>query len=83
MSFKLFRLTYIPIYLSACDPHISVIAKSAAVNSETKIVPNVATIMPASVAEQVFAAELVNLVNGVTTPEQFCNNLTVAAEDTK
>lgn len=77
------NMTYSENFLSQLSESALLSEQSAAVNPETKIVPNVATIMPASVAEQVFAAELVNLVNGVITPEQFCNNLTVAAEDTK
>ena len=77
------NMTYSENFLNQLSGSALLSEQSAAVNPETKIVPNVATIMPASVAEQVFAAELVNLVNGVTTPEQFCNNLTVAAEDTK
>ena len=77
------NMTYSENFLNQLSGSALLSEQSAAVNPETKIVPNVATIMPASVAEQVFAAELVNLVNGVITPEQFCNNLTVAAEDTK
>ena len=76
-------MTYSDSYMASLGENYLLSEQSAAVNSETKIVPNVATIMPASVAETTFAAELVNLVNGVTTPEQFCQNLTAAAEETK
>lgn len=57
--------------------------QSAAITADTTIVPNVATIMPASVANQVFAADLVQLVNGTMSAEDFCNDLSVKAEETK
>ena len=39
--------------------------------------------MPASVGNQVFAADLIQLVNGTMTAEEFCNDLSVKAEETK
>ena len=39
--------------------------------------------MPDSVANSVFGNELTQLVNGVISPEQFCNTLTVKAQEAK
>lgn len=77
------KMTYSAGFLSKLNESSLLSEQSAAVTADTVIVPNVATIMPASVAEQVFAADLVQLVNGVMTPEQFCNDLTVKALETK
>ena len=77
------NLEYSEDYLAALGEDYLLSEQSAAVNAETLIVPNVATIMPASVAEQVFAADLVQLVNGTMTAEEFCNDLTVKALETQ
>ena len=57
--------------------------QSAAIKADTTIVPNFAAIMPASVASDVFAADLVQLINGTMSAEDFCNDLSVKAEETK
>ena len=49
--------------------------------SDTNIVPNVKTIMPDSVATSVFGTNLVQLVNGQITPEEFCETLTTKAAE--
>ena len=77
------NMTYTDGFMTALSENALLSEQSAAVNSETTIVPNVATIMPASVAEQVFAADLVQLVNGAMTPEEFCADLTVKAQETQ
>ena len=77
------NMNYTEEYLTALSADTLLSEQSAAVTPETKILPNVATIMPGSVAEQVFAADLVQLVNGAMTPEEFCHDLTVKAEETK
>lgn len=77
------NLTYSEAYLTALGEDYLLSEQSAAVNAETTIVPNIATLMPSSVAEQVFAADLVQLVNGTMTPEEFCADLTVKALETQ
>lgn len=56
------------------DPLIK--AQTELITEDTVIVPTIASIMYDSIANQVFATELVQLVNGTITPEQFCQNLT-------
>ncbi|MCD7820510.1 MAG: carbohydrate ABC transporter substrate-binding protein, partial [Lachnospiraceae bacterium] len=51
------------------------------VTSETTIVPSVASIMVDSVANDVFANDLVQLVNGTITAEEFCADLTTKSQE--
>lgn len=77
------NMDYSDEFMTSLSADALLAEQAAAVNSDTKIVPNVASIMPASVADQVFAADLVQLVNGNMTPEEFCQDLTVKAEETR
>ena len=77
------KMTYSEGYLAELNANTLLTEQTMAVNADTVIVPNIATCMPSSVADQVFAADLVQLVNGTMTPEQFCADLTVKAEETK
>ncbi len=76
-------LDYSEDYLTrlAADPLIA--AQSERLKADTTLVPNVLSIMPDSVANSVFANELTQMVNGATTPEQFCANLTTKSEEAK
>ena len=77
------NMTYTDGFVTSLAESSLLAEQSAAVTSETVIVPNIATIMPSSVAEQVFAADLVQLVNGAMTPEQFCEDLSLKAQETQ
>lgn len=77
------NMNYSEGFLSQLSASALLAEQSAAVTPETKILPNIATIMPASVAEQVFAADLVQLVNGAMSAEEFCADLTLKAEETR
>lgn len=63
----------------AQDPLIA--RQTELVNSETKMVPNFSSIMVSSVADTVFANDLVQLVNGNMTPEEFCQDLTTKSQE--
>lgn len=77
------KMNYTEEFKTQLSTNILLAEQSAAINADTTIVPNVATIMPASVGNQVFAADLIQLVNGTMTAEEFCNDLSVKAEETK
>lgn len=77
------KMNYSADFLQKLSESALLAEQSAAVTADTVIVPNIATTMPASVADQVFAADLVQLVNGTMTPEEFCKDLTVKAEETR
>lgn len=65
----------------AADPLVS--AQATLLTDTTTIVPSLASIMPDSVANDVFANMLVQLVNDAITPEQFCQSLTTKSEESK
>lgn len=77
------NVEYSENYLSRLESDPLIAAQSEKLNSDTTIVPNVLSIMPDSVANSVFANELTQLVNGATTPEQFCANLTTKSQEAK
>lgn len=77
------KMDYSEDFLTKLGESALLAEQSAAVTADTTIVPNVATVMPASVANQVFAADLVQLVNGTMSAEDFCNDLTLKAEETR
>lgn len=77
------KMNYTEEFKTQLSANVLLAEQSAAINADTTIVPNVATIMPASVGNQVFAADLIQLVNGTMTAEEFCNDLSVKAEETK
>lgn len=77
------KMNYTEEFKTQLSTNVLLAEQSAAINADTTIVPNVATIMPASVGNQVFAADLIQLVNGTMTAEEFCNDLSVKAEETK
>lgn len=54
-----------------------------AVNADTIIVPSVGDCMPSSIANTEFGNLLPLLVSGELTPEQFCQQLTALAEETR
>lgn len=75
------NLEYSDEFLAKLDEDPLIKAQTALVTEDTTIVPSVASIMLDSIANDVFANELVQLVNGVTTPEQFCQNLTTQSQE--
>lgn len=77
------NMTYTEDFLTQLSQNTLLADQSAAITADTVIVPNISTIMPASVAEQVFAADLVQLIDGAMTPEQFCQDLTLKAQETQ
>ena len=54
-----------------------------AVNADTILCPSVGDCMPSSVSNTEFGTLLPNLISGNLTPEQFCEELTAAAEETR
>ena len=54
-----------------------------AVNADTIICPSFGDCVPSSIADTEFGNLLPNLINGSMTPEQFCQELTLAAEETR
>lgn len=75
------NLTYSDEFLSKLDEKPLVKQQAELLTSDTNIVPNVKTIMPDSVATSVFGTNLVQLVNGQITPEEFCETLTTKAAE--
>ncbi len=54
-----------------------------AVNADTILCPNFADCIPSSVADTEFGNLLPGLISGNMTPEQFCQELSAAAEETR
>ncbi len=54
-----------------------------AVNADTIICPSFGDCVPSSVGDTEFGTLLPNLINGNMTPEAFCQELTIAAEETR
>ena len=54
-----------------------------AVKADTIICPSFGDCVPSSVSDTEFGTLLPNLINGNMTPEQFCAELTIAAEETR
>lgn len=54
-----------------------------AVNADTIICPSFGDCVPSSIADTEFGNLLPNLISGSMTPEQFCAELTLAAEETR
>ncbi len=75
------NMTYSDDFLDALNQDPLVARQTELVTGETKIVPTVADIMVTSVADSVFANDLVQLVNGAITPEQFCQDLTTKSKE--
>ena len=75
------NLTYSDEFLSKLDEKPLVKQQAELLTSDTNIVPNVLTIMPDSVSSSVFGTNLVQLVNGQITPEEFCETLTTKAAE--
>lgn len=75
------NLTYSDEFLAKLDAKPLVKQQIELLTSDTNIVPNVLNIMPDSVANSVFGTNLVQLVNGQTTPEEFCETLTTKAAE--
>ena len=75
------NLTYSDEFLSKLDAKPLVKQQTELLSSDTNIVPNVLNIMPDSVSGSVFGTNLVQLVNGQTTPEEFCEILSTKAAE--
>lgn len=75
------NLTYSDEFLSKLDEKPLVKQQTELLTSDTNIVPNVLNIMPDSVSSSVFGTNLVQLVNGQITPEEFCETLTTKAAE--
>lgn len=77
------NIQYSEDYFSRLEEDPLIAAQSRKLNDDTTLVPNILSIMPDSVANSVFANELTQMVNGATTPEQFCANLTTKSLEAK
>ena len=75
------NLTYSDEFLSKLDAKPLVKQQTELLSSDTNIVPNVLNIMPDSVSGSVFGTNLVQLVNGQTTPKEFCEILSTKAAE--
>lgn len=75
------NMEYSDEFLAKLDADPLVKAQTELVTEDTTIVPSIASIMVDSVANDVFANDLVQLVNGAITPEQFCQDLTTKSEE--
>ncbi len=75
------NMTFTQDFLDALaeDPLVS--RQTELCTEDTLIVPSIADIMVTSVADSVFANDLVQLVNGAITPEQFCQDLSTKSQE--
>lgn len=58
-------------------------AQTELVNSDTRMVPSVSSLMVQSVADTVFANDITQLATGAMTPEQFVEDLTVKSKESQ
>ena len=77
------NLEYSDDFVASLDENPLVKERNEKLTDDTLMVPTIASIMPDSVANSVLANALTQLVNGAITPEEFCNTLTVKAEESK
>lgn len=77
------NLEYSDNFVASLDENQLVKEQNEKLTDDTLMVPTIASIMPDSVANSVLANALTQLVNGAITPEEFCNTLTVKAEESK
>lgn len=77
------NLEYSDDFVASLDENPLVKEQNEKLTDDTLMVPTIASIMPDSVANSVLANALTQLVNGAITPEEFCNTLTVKAEESK
>lgn len=75
------NMEYSEDFLSQLDAQPLVKAQTELVTENTTIVPSVASIMVDSIANEVFANDLVQLATGAITPEQFCEDLTIKSQE--
>ena len=75
------NLTYSDEFLAALNEKPLVKQQTELLTADTNIVPNVLNIMPDSVMNSVFGTNLVQLVNGQITPEDFCDILTTKSAE--
>lgn len=77
------NMTFSEEFLSKLSEDPLIAAQTELVNSDTKMVPSVSGLMVSSVADTVFANDLVQLVTGAMTPEEFCADLTLKSEESR
>lgn len=77
------NMEYSDEFLTKLEQNEIIRAQIELIGEDTTIVPAFNEIMPTSVADNNFGTELIQLVNGKITPEQFCQNLTQYAEETR
>lgn len=77
------NLEYSDDFVASLNENPLVKEQNEKLTDDTLMVPTIASIMPDSVANSVLANALTQLVNGAITPEEFCNTLTVKAEESK
>lgn len=75
------NLEYSDAFLKSLEEKPLIKAQTELVTEDTVIVPSVSNIMLDSIANDVFANDLVQLVNGVITAEEFCADLTVKSQE--
>lgn len=75
------NMTFSDSFLSQLDDKPLIKQQTELCTSDTTMVPNFSSIMISSVADSVFANDLVQLVNGNMTPEQFCQDLTTKSQE--
>lgn len=70
-------------YVAAASENALLFEYVNAVNADTIICPNVGDAMPASISNTEFGNLLPLLIDGTYTPEQFCEQLTLLAAETR
>lgn len=75
------NLEYSEEFLASLEATPLIKAQTELVTENTVIVPSIASIMLDSIANDVFANDLIQMVNGAMTPEQFCADLTTKSQE--
>lgn len=75
------NMTFSDGFLSQLDDKPLIKQQTELCTSDTTMVPNFTDIMVSSVSTSTFANDLVQLVNGNMTPEEFCQDLTTKSQE--
>lgn len=75
------NMKYSDDYLAALEKDALFRSQTELVTDDTVIVPSIASIMVDSVANDIFANDLVQFVNGAITAKEFCEDLTTKSAE--
>lgn len=75
------NMDYSEEFLASLEENPLIKAQTEMVTEETTIVPPLSNIMVSSVANDVFANDLIQLATGALTPEAFCQDLTTKSQE--